>query len=129
MSVAALPPRKRKIALAISQDASDDDRAVKAEHETPAPALHDEEPQMKKKPTRQGYRIARKKPTLPSPASAEPEAVQASPPSARVKEEPANQETRVSPGEAALRNKEIVIAAKLEITSTPWRQKTLNNRV
>ena len=103
MSVAALPPRKRKIALAISQDASDDDRAVKAEHETPAPALHDEEPQAKKKPTRQGYRIARKKPTLPSPAAAEPEAVQASPPSARVKEEPARQETRGSPGEAARR--------------------------
>ena len=103
MSVAALPPRKRKIALAISQDASDDDRAVKAEHETPAPALHDEEPQAKKKPTRQGYRIARKKPTLPSPAGAEPEAVQASPPSARVKEEPARQETRGSPGEAARR--------------------------
>ena len=103
MSVAALPPRKRKIALAISQDASDDDRAVKAEHETPAPALHDEEPQAKKKPTRQGYRIARKKPTLTSPAAAEPEAVQASPPSARVKEEPARQERRGSPGEAARR--------------------------
>ena len=103
MSVAALPPRKRKIALAISQDASDDDRAVKAEPETPAPAVHDEEPQVKKKPTRQSYRIARKKPTLPSPAAAEPEAVQASPPSARVKEEPARQETRGSPGEAARR--------------------------
>ena len=100
MSVAALPPRKRKIALAISQDASDDDRAVKAEHETPAPALHDEEPQAKKKPTRQGYRIAHKKPTLTSPAAAEPEAVQVSPPSARVKEEPARQERRGSPGEA-----------------------------
>ena len=98
MSSVALPPRKRKMAMAIAEDASDDDRAVK-----PEPPRDDDEPQVKKKPTRQGYRIGRKKPTPTSPAAAESEAVPASPPSARVKEEPAEQETKVDPGEAGLR--------------------------
>ena len=94
MSGAALPPRKRKMAMAIAEDASDD-----ADVKPASPG--DEEPQVKKKPTRQGYRIGRKKATPDSPSAAEtPEAPSASPSGARFKEEPAEQETEASPGEA-----------------------------